>query len=180
MLKAAVVGLVLSVSGFANAGLISASDTYNEFGSLSTSQNGFTWQFSNLPPAASDLTFLFSWERMDFSAGEYMDIFLEGTLLGRIGGGTSTSCLAANGGSFNSDCFGTINFETPSLNYLDDGVLNLVANQTGVNSSGGVHTDSPYGFVSARVSYNAVPEPSTLAIFALGIMGLAARRFKKQ
>ena len=25
-----------------------------------------------------------------------------------------------------------------------------------------------------------VPEPSTLAIFALGIMGLAARRFKKQ
>jgi hypothetical protein len=26
----------------------------------------------------------------------------------------------------------------------------------------------------------AVPEPSTLAIFALGIMGLASRRFKKQ
>ena len=26
----------------------------------------------------------------------------------------------------------------------------------------------------------SVPEPSTLAIFALGIMGLAARRFKKQ
>jgi len=27
---------------------------------------------------------------------------------------------------------------------------------------------------------NAVPEPSTIAIFALGIMGLASRRFKKQ
>jgi hypothetical protein len=25
-----------------------------------------------------------------------------------------------------------------------------------------------------------VPEPSTLAIFALGLMGLASRRFKKQ
>jgi hypothetical protein len=26
----------------------------------------------------------------------------------------------------------------------------------------------------------SVPEPTTLAIFALGIMGLASRRFKKQ
>jgi len=29
-------------------------------------------------------------------------------------------------------------------------------------------------------SAQAVPEPSTLAIFALGLMGLASRRFKKQ
>jgi hypothetical protein len=38
--------------------------------------------------------------------------------------------------------------------------------------------------LSATVSYNDgkvdVPEPSTLAIFALGLMGLASRRFKKQ
>jgi len=33
-----------------------------------------------------------------------------------------------------------------------------------------------------RINGNSteVPEPSTLAIFALGIMGLASRRFKKQ
>ncbi|WP_299084424.1 PEP-CTERM sorting domain-containing protein [uncultured Paraglaciecola sp.] len=32
----------------------------------------------------------------------------------------------------------------------------------------------------ATTSITSVPEPSTLAIFALGIMGLASRRFKKQ
>jgi len=31
-----------------------------------------------------------------------------------------------------------------------------------------------------RMEVETVPEPSTLAIFALGIMGLASRRFKKQ
>jgi hypothetical protein len=32
---------------------------------------------------------------------------------------------------------------------------------------------------AASVAANAVPEPSTLAIFAIGLMGLASRRFKK-
>jgi len=36
-----------------------------------------------------------------------------------------------------------------------------------------------YGFTS-RILSNDVPEPSTLAIFALGLMGLGLRRFKKQ
>lgn len=33
---------------------------------------------------------------------------------------------------------------------------------------------------NANASATSVPEPSTLAIFALGLMGLASRRFKKQ
>jgi len=47
-------------------------------------------------------------------------------------------------------------------------------------------TDEAFGLDNVVVSDNAVasaatsvPEPSTLAIFALGIMGLAARKFKK-
>jgi len=38
-------------------------------------------------------------------------------------------------------------------------------------------------YIASVVEYNNsvdVPEPSTLAIFALGMMGLASRRFKKQ
>jgi hypothetical protein len=35
-------------------------------------------------------------------------------------------------------------------------------------------------FDDVSLNYTAVPEPSTLAIFALGLMGLASRRFKKQ
>ena len=36
------------------------------------------------------------------------------------------------------------------------------------------------GIGSAFSHFNQVPEPSTLTIFALGLMGLASRRFKKQ
>lgn len=35
-------------------------------------------------------------------------------------------------------------------------------------------------FISIELNPTSVPEPSTLAIFALGMMGLASRRFKKQ
>ena len=35
-------------------------------------------------------------------------------------------------------------------------------------------------FINIELNSTSVPEPSTLAIFALGIIGLASRRFKKQ
>jgi hypothetical protein len=43
-----------------------------------------------------------------------------------------------------------------------------------------VPTQSFLGFSGSWSGPVAVPEPSSLAIFALGIMGLALRRFKKQ
>ncbi|WP_259367065.1 MULTISPECIES: PEP-CTERM sorting domain-containing protein [unclassified Colwellia] len=46
------------------------------------------------------------------------------------------------------------------------------------NSAGGGF--GVYGLTGSVASTAAVPEPSTLAIFALGVMGLASRRFKKQ
>jgi len=45
-------------------------------------------------------------------------------------------------------------------------------------TSGGTSTFKYYHDTFVDVA--AVPEPTTLAIFALGVMGLAARRFKKQ
>jgi hypothetical protein len=39
--------------------------------------------------------------------------------------------------------------------------------------------NGPIGAIGFTANTTAVPEPSTLAIFALGIMGLASRRFKK-
>jgi hypothetical protein len=35
-------------------------------------------------------------------------------------------------------------------------------------------------YVGSNIMFQQVPEPSTLAIFALGMIGLASRRFKKQ
>jgi len=46
-------------------------------------------------------------------------------------------------------------------------------------STGEAHLFS-FNAVDVGVEVSSVPEPSTLAIFALGIMGLASRRFKKQ
>ena len=54
------------------------------------------------------------------------------------------------------------------------GILNF----NGVNS---IHSRNLSGFSSFdNPNVSKVPEPSTLAIFALGMIGLASRRFKKQ
>ena len=37
---------------------------------------------------------------------------------------------------------------------------------------------NPHAFTSGNISYD-VPEPTSLAIFALGLIGFGARRFKK-
>lgn len=48
-------------------------------------------------------------------------------------------------------------------------------------SANGMHSATPISWLLYRTAMAApVPEPSTLAIFALGMMGLASRRFKKQ
>jgi hypothetical protein len=46
-------GLVLSMGGgsIAHAGLISLTETFDEFGAAGQSQNGFNWQFAGLAPA---------------------------------------------------------------------------------------------------------------------------------
>jgi len=64
-------------------------------------------------------------------------------------------------------------------------------NDLGIGNSSGTHSDwtfknnsGSYSLKSLEVwvkpTIQDVPEPSTLAIFALGIIGLASRRFKKQ
>ena len=56
-------------------------------------------------------------------------------------------------GSFNTGKFGFYNYSQSQVRYT--------------------------GFTEDK-SPSTVPEPSTLAIFALGLIGLASRRFKKQ
>lgn len=48
-------------------------------------------------------------------------------------------------------------------------------------NAGNALSTQPYHFGAANFKYTTeVPEPSTLAIFALGMIGLVSRRFKKQ
>lgn len=173
----------LAVSGFANAGLVNVTETFSEFGSTSTDQNGFFWTFDGLSELPTNTaTFIINWERMDFDgSGEFMDIFVEGDLLGRIGNNGNNTCSPTPNGSFFSDCIGSISFQFDIINLLNDSKLELTSTQSAVNSSGGLQNLSEFGFVSVNLQYeySDVPEPSTLGIFALGLIGLASRKFKK-
>ena len=66
------------------------------------------------------------------------------------------------------------------LSLLADGMLSI-----GVNFSDAVNAFNDNDEVIVSISYvdangaQPVPEPSALAIFALGLLGLASRRFKK-
>jgi hypothetical protein len=83
----------------------------------------------------------------------------------------------------------TLGYTDTSINIsINGGAFN---NESIFSVNGLSNTAGSFGFYNAsqeRVRYNGfeeevlidVPEPSTLAIFALGMIGLASRRFKKQ
>ncbi len=169
MFKAALAGLVLSVSGFANAGLI-------------TEEINFTFE--------SGATFIGSIEIED----DYSSITsVDGLLLGGTNNYNSVFDVmwwgAGNAVDHNSD--GNLNDWLYGSNFVDyiglswdqsASISNNAFTLTIINEGSGVYYSGLITFddkiVEQRVSQ--VPEPYTLAIFALGIMGLAARRMKKQ
>ena len=180
MLKAAVAGLVLSVSGIANAGLIDFSDysdgtitsiddvTFSLEGGVDSSgspykiRDGLSNSSTGFYPTSQFLTFTFD------------------NLVSDI------SFIFDNEGDNNLSFFYAYSLDDVLLDSFDisDFVDSYSSTATGVSyikfSNGS--PSSSWIFQVDEISYNAseVPEPTTLAIFALGIMGLASRRFKKQ
>jgi len=217
MLKAALAGLVLSVSGFSNATLITFNDA------------------ALFEAAAGTLnTEDFSSEAVEYSTANYSGVFGGFTLTSLSNGdnnGILNSLIASSGagdvsngiGFFGQNFYGWGNNDGglgPQSNFsfsssisafgfdyfnadfsdsynitVNGSVLNTIATNSngffgviavGENITSAIITNlTTGGYVGAagldnvRVSVQ-VPEPSTLAIFALGIMGLASRRFKKQ
>jgi hypothetical protein len=204
MLKAAVVGLVLSVSGFANATLITTGS-----GTAVTSSD-LNAYFDTLTPG-DDLT--------SYTEGG-LNIFAPGTHCCKNG-----TYYESGGNNSWISISTTTNSPMYGIEFLDDqwwriGSTGYMFWETSLNGnitdSGmdfAVLTGDVIGFfdsngfdmlrvginnspnqglgysqaiaidnlsVQTSLSSQAVPEPSTLAIFALGIMGLAARRFNKQ
>jgi len=228
MLKAAVAGLVLSVSGFANAGLIpfaitdAGSVAENlDYSSGAIDINGsarITTDYANslsnnwfqeVYIDGQSLSYSIEWI---FSNNLSMkDRFTEAVTIGStvkwiINYNGAESII--NGNWWWSDNSGQNNFDwtTSGSSFSnDDGIWGAglvvngdsgspanntrwgVGNYNASDTSEKVWTD---GVMTSGTTPNLknimyiktaeVPEPTTLAIFALGIMGLAARRFQKQ
>ncbi len=198
VLKSAVIGLVFFASGYAKAGLIESVDinlngndysTYSDtisnfswldldnwfqtgasFNSVTAELNGTGYQIATLEQInAMVLSAAFDGTQTNFDLlstimggitsprgyiwGVYDDLSINsGYAYMSVGATTMTSLAGAQSKAFNVDSYNS-----------------------------GIYDDLGFFVVSTQPRDQIdVPEPSTLAIFALGIMGLAARRFKKQ
>jgi len=223
MLKAALTGLLFSISGFANAGLITitgydienantsgtggwghtfdgtitptSGSKANYLGGSGTLNNGIietsagTTQLFNYPSESSPIITLYldgfySLNNLLISGGNFGDNSIPGELIGLdvTINSISESFVTASQGmvvlSGLADDF--VNFSGSSL-------AGLVTNKL-ILSNFDSNWSSYNTFSIAEITLDGtreaepsqVPEPSTLVIFALGIMGLASRRFKKQ
>lgn len=202
-LKAAFVSIVLSVSGFANAGLIPFG-IQTDIDTSTLTNNGWSLNFQSGWGS-------FSAHDYEMFAGIALDEYV---FIGALDTGTTNIALGAavlysdllnytsgnntndyNGASwyFRNDYsmgFAAIG-ETVSLGSADtstdSGALSKLSwhmhdNYTAGYKVGNYSSNGNGVFekVVFRASATDVPEPSTLAIFALGVIGLASRRFKKQ
>ncbi|GAW96503.1 MULTISPECIES: DVUA0089 family protein [Colwellia] len=188
MIKAAVAGLVLSVSGFANAGLITLD------GRIDSGAEVDHW-ILNVTSSG-----LFTFDVLAYE-GDYDDFFDNGTnndhldsyiylfsndINGSLVDSNDDGELGNDGSTEDYDSFMSVNLNVGTYVFaIGDYHLNEAGARDGINESNAneisvgnyrVSISSQAGVLST----NSVPEPTTLAIFALGIMGLAARRFKKQ
>lgn len=201
--KAALVSVVLSVSGFANAGLIPFG-IQTDIDTSTLTNNGWSLNFQSVwgSQAAQDY---------EMFAGIALDEYV---FIGALDTNTTNIALGAavlysdllnyttgnntndyNGASwyFRNDYsmgFAAIG-ETVTLNHadtsVDNGALSRLSWHMGDAFTAGYkvgnysnHSGWTFEKVVFRASATDVPEPTTLAIFALAMIGLASRRFKKQ
>ena len=166
--KSAFIGLVLSVSGVAHAGLIIIHGSGIFTGGPATFANFEVATFAFTTLEVNTLTIT------DFGSG-YINPGFHGpynSFIDLYDGATWINIFDS----------GVISVDT-NLSVLWAGTLSFSSlNVSGIRIR--ANSPSPYAYhnVNTTMKYNLakVPEPSTLAIFALGMIGFASRRFKKR
>jgi hypothetical protein len=104
----------------------------------------------------------------DFMFNSALYVSLDGIAWTEILKGPITSSLQYTHGSNGHMYLGEYSFTSVAANYVKYSTTRM---------NGSLHEISLFG---ESQESQEVPEPSTLAIFALGMIGLASRRFKKQ
>ncbi len=207
-LKTALVSTIIVVSSFANAGIITFNDrasydAYTGGGIIDDMESASTRAGSSLHTVASGD---FSWTMSDYNCengsgcGATFGGTVNNSLMMQSAG--DDFIWTYNNGSFNF-ASGISSFGLQFGSHRGDSAVILNGFGSGTQVSGsffGLATDDNsifYTVLYAKsngygsfddVTYSRsnqlvpsdVPEPSTLAIFALGMIGLASRRFKKQ
>ena len=186
ILKSALVGLVLSVSGFANAGLITTFELDTATTGLNINFDTAVLEWSSILDSGtigrSDITNL-TMKLYNSSNLVFQDIIIENSVVqNHVGFPRDLSDILW---SFDFSSMSLLSFD----NYFPfdnlDGqnpYLTMNINTSSSNFHATPSADYPTKFATSNFTQstvNSVPEPSTLAIFALGMMGLATRRFKK-
>jgi len=156
-------------------------------GGLSTHSNGSITSHNDVSQGAHTLqvgTYTISFAAGNFNNAQFplMEIVFAGM---NIEEAASSSALTPGSGHWELWSF---TWDVAANNVNIGNMLsfhNYATNGTGNASLDGVGamSDLGNGFLvdySDGAGINAVPEPTTLAIFALGMIGLASRRFKKQ
>ncbi len=195
MLKAAVAGLVLSVCGFANAGLIDFEDRSCNQCVIGDGYNNFTWNGGAGDTATLNGTTYGS------SGYQVLANALSGDIVAYNPYAYNPIDIALQGtGTFdlNSIWFASAWDSTLNMSFSGflDGVEVYTMDFEASNTEARIATFNWSGIDMLRIndtgqhfvmdnmlinsSIDEVPEPSTLAIFTLAIMGLASRRFQKQ
>lgn len=216
VLKAALAGLVLSMSSFANAGLIvdfedlTTRNNFHSFG-INGSYSGFTWGYgsssgvSNRTFASTDTgwasatttdtivdealgnvggsSYAWNWNGpqslwidfgglRDFTSGTFStlgaDFASNSSSVSLFGYSASDVLLGSSSTLSLSHSFQTLTANFENIRYLE------------IRGSGNNRWFTIDNLSIDNNSTTDVPEPSTLAIFALGMIGIASRRFKKQ
>jgi hypothetical protein len=186
-LKVAIAGLVLCVSSMANAGLITTMELSTATTGLNINFDKVTWEWSSTVNTGSitesDLTDL------TMVLFEGSNVVFEDTII-------NDNVVQNHVGFERSFSYVTWRFEFASMTLTDFDNYEPYSN---LNGQSPYVTMNVYGsdedfYATPSSDYNdefntteftqnttaAVPEPATLAIFALAIMGIASRRFKKQ
>ncbi len=199
MLKAALVGLVLSVSGFANAGLITT--TFNDDNSFAGNMFNVTTFNNSLLLTGADINLddigsnalISVYSRVGGYVGfenNASDWLLQGqTTVNSNGAGVGTffdfNDFTLNANTLYGLYFTVSDYATSAVSMLyTDGNNSYANSDLQLDLGIGRGNDDFIGKIFTPRTWNGtlhyssvdVPEPSTLVIFALGIMGLVARR----